>query len=457
MTHLAIWLLVCIAVAMVFRGRPMYVLVLVLLLWTAVPAIAGHRLTGLTTGAIAFHPASWLLLVTLGIQLFLRPRPLVDAVRRQPFLFMIVAIFIAGAFLTSRATGSGGTRLLLDQIVGPFLLFWIAVAHSHRQRSPILLLRNTIILAMAAESLLAVVQKSFGSILFYESDYERLYWFDPERFERWMGTTDSPLVFSLGLCVAGALALGLRAWILRSALLFLFLIGTIITQARTGSAVMCAVILYSILRSQMVVWARALTVVAVAVAGIVLVRSDLVAGLVERLTNDTGSTDARLRALQFMAQNWTSYFGSGFGMTSSYTIARDAGLQTSIESSYLMYVVDVGLILATAYFGAQLGVFLRYGNQHAFLGGSLAAAIGLLLQHTFSGVAGTNLSGSFIWAVLALMVVGRSVTDAERLDFAANDRSSTLPPRAVSPPQPVPEPPVSRPTASAIRATSRFS
>ena len=175
---------------------------------------------------------------------------------------------------------------------------------------------------------------------------------------------------------------------------------------------MCLIILYSVLRSRMPFWARALTTVAVTVAGFLLAASDLVSGLTSRLTNDTGSTDARLRAFQFVAENWTSYLATGGGLTSSYTIARDAGLQTSIESSYLMYVFDTGLILATAYFGAQFALLIRYGRQSAFLGVTLAAFVGTALQHTSSGVAGTNLSGSFIWATLALVVVGRSITDA---------------------------------------------
>ena len=54
----------------------------------------------------------------------------------------------------------------------------------------------------------AIIQKGTGSIIFYLDDYSRLYWFNPETFERWMGTTDSPLVFSLAVCIAGALTLG---------------------------------------------------------------------------------------------------------------------------------------------------------------------------------------------------------------------------------------------------------
>ena len=114
------------------------------------------------------------------LQLTLRPAKLAAAVGRHAVLFVIVVIFSIGAFLTSRVGNSGGTRLLLDQIVGPFLLFWLVVAFAHEDRRLGLVLRNAIIFAVAAECVLAIVQKSVGSIIFYQDDYLRFYWFNPE-------------------------------------------------------------------------------------------------------------------------------------------------------------------------------------------------------------------------------------------------------------------------------------
>jgi hypothetical protein len=428
MTQLAAWIAVCLVVALILRSHPVHGICVVIIVWVAVPAVAGHLLTGRSTGSLAFHPATWLVLAIFAVQLLLRPAVMLAAVGRHAILFLVLAIFTLGAFLSSRIGNSGGTRLLLDQIIGPFLLFWVVVAAAHQQRRTGLLLRNTVLFVVAAECVLALVQQYLGRILFYEDDYLRLYWFNLDRFDRWMGTTDSPLILSLAICIAGALTVGLRNWVLRFGLLVLYLIGTTITQSRTGTALMCLIILYSILRSRMAFWARALTTVALVVAGYFIAASDLVSGLASRLTNDTGSADARLRAFQFFTENWTSYLATGYGLTSSYNIARDSGLQTSIESSYLMYVVDTGLILATAYFGAQFALLLRYGNQTAYLGASLAALVGTVLQHTFSGVAGTNLAGTLIWTALAMMVVGRSVSVA-----STASTSSGAPKRAAQP------------------------
>jgi hypothetical protein len=324
------------------------------------------------------------------------------------YLTLIIIMFATGAYITSQLQSSGGLRLLMDQIVGPAVLLLLILAHGRNERS-LLLIRNVLLTVVAAQCVLAIVQARAESILFYEGAYENLYWFDPENFDRWMGTTEGPLVLSLAICVTAPLTLGLRRSWLRFVLLILSLVGVLITQSRTGALFMFLIILYAVLRARMVLWARLLTFVAVLVAGYVIATSALIQGLVSRLTYDTGSTDARLRALNFLYEHWSEFWLIGHGLTSSYELARNGGLQTSIESSYFMYVVDVGGLLATLYFGAQAFMVLRYAQQSRLAGATVGAMVGCGLQHTFSGVAGSNLCGTYIWCAVALVVAAATL------------------------------------------------
>lgn len=409
MSHLVVWLAACLVLACLLRARPVWAVVLVIVLWTAVPAVGGHHLTGLSSGGLGFHPATWLVLVVFVVQLFVDPRPLADAVVRHGLVMLTLAIFALSAFLTSRAAGGGGTRLLLDQIVGPVLVWCLVVAYAHRDVRAALLIRNSVLVTMAVQSVLAVVQSRVGSTIFYTQDFLNIYWFDPETSERWFGTSDSPLVLSLGLVVAACLALGLRSSALRFALFVVYFLGMTITQSRTGAAALVLIIAWSVLRSRTVLWARALTAAALGVAAYLVATSTLVSGLSSRIADDTGSTDARVRALDFVLSRWTDFFPTGHGLISSYSVARDAGLQTSLESAYLMYAVDTGILFATAYFGTQLVLVARYGSQKALPGATLAALLGTLVQHTFSSVAFSNFDGTFIWVALALVVVADGV------------------------------------------------
>ena len=219
------------------------------------------------------------------------------------------------------------------------------------------------------------MQRRVGAIVFYPRDYARLSWFDPDDYSRWMGTADSPLVFAALLCVAGGLSLSLRRSVVRVPLLALFLVGTLIAQARAGTAVLCLILVYAVLRPTMALWARALTAVLFGAAAYLVLTFGLATGLADRIANDSGSGAARLRALRFISDTAGSYVGTGRGLTASYDVARNAGLRTSLESSFLMYVVDVGLILATLYFGLQVVLVVRYG-RHGYLPGATVAALG---------------------------------------------------------------------------------
>jgi hypothetical protein len=404
--QLAAWLLVCLGVAWLLRRRPVAVASVAIAGWTLVPAIAGYRFTGVASGPLGAHPATYLVLSGLLMQVLTNPRAVAAALARHPLVLLVVTVFSLGAAGTSAVMSSGGSRLLLDQIVGPFVLWLLVVIGATDDPPRLIGLRNVIVGAAVVQSLIAVAQLRADSILFYERDYDRLPWFDPETYSRWMGTADSPLVFAMLLCVAGGLSLSLRSSMLRVPLLMLFLVGTLIAQARAGTAALCLILVYSVLRPSMALWVRALTTAVFGATAYVVVSSGLVSGLADRIANDSGSGAARLRALQFVTETAGSYIATGHGLTASYDVARNAGLRTSLESSFLMYVVDVGLILATLYFGLELVLLLRYG-RHGYLRGATVAALAAVgLQHIFSAVAGANLSGALIWAALAIVVAG---------------------------------------------------
>lgn len=417
MTRLLAWLILCLLVSWLLRGRPGWIAGVTLLLSTLVPSVAGYHFTGIAAGTLAFHPSDWLILGGLLMQVITNPIAISRAVARHPYAVMIVMIFAAGAFITSRTTGSGGTRLLVDQVVAPFALFLLVVAHGYRNKHVVMMLRNVMLIAMAAESVLVLIQSALGRAVLWESDYPKIAWFTRVGYDRWLGSTDSPLALSLGLAVAGGLALGVGRGLIRFPLLILYLLAMLITQSRTGAVALILIILFSILRSHMALWARALTTAAVVVTGYIIASSNIVAGLVSRVSNDTGSTDARVRAVGFVLGHLSQFLVAGGGLISSYTIARNAGLQTSLESSYLMYVVDTGFILATLYFGLQMALILRYGRQQALLGGTLAALMGALIQHTFSSTGFSNFNGMFIWAIIGLVVAAHSLTAAPDLNL----------------------------------------
>ena len=405
MARLILCIGVTLLVALVLRTRPVVATALAVVLWGAIPAVAAHQFTGQSVGPLAIHPATWLVLWTFLAQLVFQPAPIAGAIARHPLITLGAVIFTGGCAWTSIANDSGGLRLLLDQIVAPLLVFLLLVARAHGSPRDTLFVRNTILGLAAAQSLLTIAQSAAGRMLVFEADYETLPWFNPLKFDRWMGTTDSPLILAYLLCIAAALAIGVRNVALRFVLLGLFLVSVLITQSRAGVGILCAVIFYAVVRSRMAVWARGLAGLAVVAVGYILITSTLIVGFASRLADDTGSADARQRALAFIFGNWSGYLFAGEGLTASYTVARGAGLETSIESSILMYAVDVGWALALVYFGGQFGLILRHGFRHRIPGASIAAVVAFALPQVSSALAWSNLSGTLLWTTLAILVL----------------------------------------------------
>jgi hypothetical protein len=408
--------MVATAVAFACRRHPLHGICIAIALWVLIPSVAAHHLVA-SGGALGAHPATWLLLAQVAMALLFDPVPLARAFTRHLPIFLVASLFVVGAYVTSKLNGYGGIKLLLDQTIGPVMLFWLISAFAFGNAKGMRMVRNTIIILAVFESLLTLVQSWQGRMLVYESDYLTLYWFDPTRFNRWMGTTDSPLVLALLVCVAAPLTLGLRHSGLRLVAMIAMLLGAITSQSRFGVAVMCALLIYILIRGRMNLFSRILCIVLVAIAGRTILSSQLVSGISSRFTNDTGSTAARGLAWDaFVGQLHTIAF-VGNGLTSNYRIATEAGLQTSLESSFLMYAVDVGLPLALLYFGSQILLTLRHGPRNHTEGAFIAAMIGISMQHTFSALGGSNLSGAVTWAVLGLLVAGTRRFDEDPDDL----------------------------------------
>lgn len=426
MAHLAAWVLLCVLLAWIMRDRPILTICAAVVLWSVIPAIAASLLTGQSSGPLALHPATWLVLVTAGIQLLIAGPTMVGALSRHIYLTLAVGTFITGAFLTSRVTGSGGLKLLGDQIMAPALVFWVIVAFATGR--PVLLrqLRSTLIAVVAVQAALSLTQSIVDEVLLYEKYYLTFPWFKPETFERGMGTTDSPLVLSLAICVTAPLLIGLSNNWLRFGLLTLFFAGVAASQSRTGLLVMGLVVVAVVMRSRMTLIARSLCLIGLAGIGFWLLQSTLIEGVTGRFSNDSGSSAARGVALDAFFQRFNDYILTGSGPTSSYRLTNALGLQSSLESSYLMYIVDTGFVLATLYFGAQLFLLVRYGpGPHLIRGATAGAAIGCLLQHTFSSLAGSNLDGTLVWCLLAIVVAGAAVPASSSPDADAVAQAPT--------------------------------
>ncbi len=411
MLQLVVWLVISGIIALVSRSRLWLLTLASVLLWVLVPAVAKDVVTGVSGGTLSLHPATWLIFVALGVQMVTNRRQLFGVVSRNALLMLaIVAPIFAGVLTTKFGAYGNGLTLLVDLMAAPVVLFVLTLAAIEQEPRAAAWLRTALLVIAAASIVLVLLQWRMGQVLVYHDAHLSHYWFS-DSYNRWMATFDHPLVLSYFLSAVIPLADAIQARWLRFAFALGGVVAVMITQSRLGLAVMAAVFLFLAIRTRMSLFLRILTYATMAAAALVLARSAIAEGVAGRIADDTGSTQARELALEFLARTWSHYVVVGDGFTASYRVGRAGGLETSLESSVLMYAIDLGVLFTLLYFGAQVVILITGANAKADPGLLLGATIAVVLAQTFSALAAGSACAAVLWVLLALV---RSHTDVPR-------------------------------------------
>lgn len=438
--QLALWIGFCGILAVLTRNHPRIQLSTVLVCWFAVPAVGSPLITGRAGGPVSFHAATWLIAAVAGVQLLHNTRKLTQVVLSHIHVFLSLAL-VAGAAVIATLSGGGSIVILVDQVLMPAIFFLLILAAGIRDPGLVVALRNMLLLLAAGVSIVALTQAVLGRVIFYESGFLTQYWFRPER-GRWMGTIDQPLALSLALCMIAPMVVGLRHAFLQAGLLVLFGGGVVVSQSRVGIVAFGLAVLYVVLRGS-TSWRAKIPILAfLGVVSWLFIQSQLSTGLALRFVDDTGSKEARSEALAFFLGRWQDYLLAGGGMSASYKLSEKAGLPSSLESSILMYAVDIGVVFALLYFGLMAVLIVANLRQTVCLGLGIGALVGLLIVQSYSALATRSLAGILIWTFLGMLVVAGSQPRNE----------PGRKPESEEPPATSPLPPVEAELAAAMRA-----
>ncbi|MHA7277740.1 hypothetical protein ACX80O_14640 [Arthrobacter sp. Hz1] len=367
--------------------------------------MGSYLITGQRVGPLTFHASTWLTFAVFVTQLGRNPQALRQAVTRHSYLFLVLVLIFAVSFLTTRTMQSGGGMVLfIDQMVAPAMIFLLILAAGTTTLLLAITLRNFLFLCASLVTCIAIWQWFEGRVIFYEDGFLTQFWFNPET-QRWMGTFDQPLALSLVLCTLMPLLAGVRSLFLAVPLVALFMTGVLISQSRVGIVVASAGAIYAIVFAHHRRRTKGVVLAAIAAGFFFLLASPLAAGILGRVSDDTGSTEARNRAYGIFLRDWDRYLFTGQGVTSSYEASEYAGLQTSFESSLLMYAVDIGIVFALLYFGSLLYIVVAYRTRHAVPGLTIAGLIVVLIPHSYSGLATRSVAGIIVWTIVAMTVV----------------------------------------------------
>lgn len=421
--QLTAWIGVCLAAAFLFRKRARVPLAAVLGLWLLVPAIGSPTLTGVSSGPMSVHAATWLVLSIVLVRLFHDPASIRMVLGAHFLLFLILGLVIVAAYLATSTSGNGGGMVLLvDQIVVPVLFFLLLLAEAVRGEGLVTMLRTVLLALVALVCAVAVAQWLSGNVLFYEAGFKTQYWF-ARQSGRWMGTLDQPLALSLFICLAAPLLGGVKRRWLQLLLLALMAVGILISQSRVGLAALAMTVVATVIFAPWRTWIKTATLLVMSGAGGALIASPLVAGVSARVADDAGSAEARGLALEYFLGRWSDYAVAGEGSGASFLLGARAGLATSFENPTVMYSVDFGVLFALLYFGSMvvlvLGTALRTGFRSGYPGLLLAGLMAVVIPQTYSSLATRSAAGILVWTVLAMVVIATDEARAHRASARA--------------------------------------
>lgn len=393
MAQLAVWMVVCFAVALTLQKRPVLVLAVVLAIRVLVPSTGGWVLIGNWAGNAAIHPATLLLLTWAPFFILGNISAVAAEVRRHRFIHGLLVLSVT-LFLVVALVMSGPTSLigLTNSVVGSVLFFFCArIAETSRPGAMSVLVKVLICLT-AVESLLVIAQWLMGNLLPWGAIVQFTLATRP------LGTFDSPLDLGLAVALVIPLLVSIRSATLRYVCALLLVVAVVLSESRTPTILAVVGLAYLILSSMKSIRSLVAMLVVLGIGAAVVTSLPILGGLAERFTGDDGnSSAARSVATDYIFQNITSVvlFGNGWG--SSYQL-KGTLLETSLENGYAILAFDLGGISVLILLVAQLLIALgRRGRPGAWLGALFAIAGGF----TYSGITTMSAISIVMWAVLA--------------------------------------------------------
>jgi hypothetical protein len=415
MTHLAVWLAVCVIISAVGVLRPSAPLTCSLALLAFLPESAAQILTDIplqgSSGVLSVHPATWLLLVAVPLQFCAAPHRFFSlSLRRGGSALLALAVFISVAALSTIASrGTSGFSQLLESIVGPiflFLLVHIVWNHAPVRWSATL---NMLQLYGLLVAVLAIVQNFAKRDLVFESYYQTerlLQSFAPGEY-RSTAFLGHPLVVAMFLVAMLPLMRrpGFRGRT-PGVLGTLLLIGGIAaTGSRSGLVIGGAYVLLGspLLRNGGRIGHRVGAFIATPVGLVaVLFATPIGATVLTRLTTHDASIGIRQDAANVFLHNWTHFVAYGSGIGASFAVSAEGlGATHSFENPAMMLAVDAGLFATLCFYYALLTLAVqrrhawRALESHAFL-------LALFFSFGFSSYGTKSVAGYLLWLFAAI-------------------------------------------------------
>jgi hypothetical protein len=419
MSHLIVWLAICLIVSSIGVFRPSVPLVCALSLLAFLPEAGAQIVTGIplagAAGALSVHPATWLLLIALPLQFCTAPHRFFElSLRRGGSASLALGVFIVLATLsTIEGRGTSGFSQLLESMVGPifmFILIRIVVNHSPNRWLAIcnaLQLYGLLVAAFAIAQYLSRADLLYGHYYqtYYraaglslthlsQTGYRSTAFFGhpllvamflvavlPLMRRPGFGGRTPGMIGTLGV-IAGIAATGSRSGLIVG--VAYVLLGGILTRNDKGAR-------------------HRLSAFLATPVGVVLVlfATPIGATVITRLTTHDASNAVRQDAASVFLDSWTQFVTYGRGIGASFAVSAEGlGAAHSFENPAMMLAVDAGLVATLCFYYALFSLAGQSRDTWRRPEG-LAFLLTLLVSFGFSSYGTKSVAGYVLWLFAA--------------------------------------------------------
>lgn len=383
-----------------------------------IPYSLWAMLTGGTDGALLsrVHPATIYTLALAGLgwepprgwqQTFVSPK--------RRIALALQFMFLVGAGLMSVAVrGMRGLPLLVDNYIGPFLVFWMLVGTFDGKAGARERAGNWVAFAGVVLSVAAVLEVAAGRNPLYEPTYGDVPWFPfPTGEYRSTVTFAAPLaaanVLLFSLAVTSVVSSArLRLWAVMALLL-----GILATGSRSATAIGLlispAVITASGEQHRLIARVRSKRTGALLLGAFALVAGTLVTPLgrhvLERATSSWESTAVRVVSANYFAQTAGVYLVKGVGLGGSTDVSTAVfGSYITFENPWIMLAVDLGIPLVILYVATLIAGVWAVVSRPAVRWGVLAGVIGVVgFETAYNSFGVRSIAAYVLWVAVSFL------------------------------------------------------
>lgn len=391
------WIAFSVVLVLATYSRPYIPVTLALILWLAVPGVAGSLLTGSEGGLLTLHPSSWLVLVDFALVAISGNLTVPRGERRTVpgWVLVLIALLAIGWLGNYVAVGVRGVNLFIDLLAAPALWFALVLVFAGRRPATKRIILTATVAMATANALVALAQYATKSVIFFGSQYATLYWFK-EPLDRSIGLMDSPTGLGMLMSLAIPFLAVYKRFAIKIPLAILFSLAAISTQSRVSLVLAVGGIVYLVFAGRFT-FGRFLAGVTLIGLSAFVVNSGIVSGVASRFADDSNSTELRTVAFNYFASHVGEVLFVGHGFGAGVALRTEGVLDSSLENGYVIYAYDLGLGFAALFIIFQILMALRVDGRWNGGVGAVTAGSAMVSAFSFSSIGASGSSSALTW------------------------------------------------------------